>query len=175
LATCYGIIKQSGGHISVYTEIGRGTTFKVYLPRAIEVVEAPVPAQPPRATPRGQERVLLVEDEEAVREMSALVLRDLGYHVVAAMDGDEAVRLSGQTGRESFDLLFTDLVMPRMGGKELAYWFRLTHPATRVLFTSGYPEKSVAHNGELVAGIAFLHKPYTPDLLARKVREVLDN
>jgi two-component system cell cycle sensor histidine kinase/response regulator CckA len=175
LATCYGIIKQSGGHISVYTELGRGSTFKVYLPRAVEVAEAPVVAQPARTTPCGQERVLLVEDEEAVREMSAVVLRDLGYQVTAAVDGDEALRLTKQSGRESFDLLFTDLVMPRMGGKELAYWFRLTHPATRVLFTSGYPEKSMAHNGELVAGIAFLHKPYTPDLLARKVREVLDN
>ena len=175
LATCYGIVKQSGGHIDVYTELGRGTTFKVYLPRAVEAVTISASVLPARATPRGQERVLLVEDEQPVRELSALVLRDLGYDVVEARDGDEALRLTKAKGRDSFDLLFTDMVMPQMGGKELAYWFRLTHPATRVLFTSGYPEKSVAHNGELVAGIAFLHKPYTPAVLAQKVREVLDN
>ena len=175
LATCYGIVKQSGGHISVYTELGRGTTFKIYLPRAVEVAEVALTPGTGAGAPRGEERVLLVEDEVPVRELSALVLRDLGYRVVEACDGDEAMRLAKEPGRKSFDLLFTDLVMPRVGGKELAYWFRLTHPSTRVLFTSGYPEKAMAHNGELVAGIAFLHKPYTPDLLARKVREVLDN
>jgi two-component system cell cycle sensor histidine kinase/response regulator CckA len=175
LATCYGIVKQSGGHISVYTELGRGTTFKVYLPRVVEQATVPTTVLPARLTPCGEERVLLVEDEEAVREMSALVLRDLGYHVVEACDGDEALRLTKKDIRESFDLLFTDLVMPRMGGKEHAYLFRQTQPAPRVLFTSGYPEKSMAHSGELVAGIAFLHKPYTPDILARKVREILDN
>jgi two-component system cell cycle sensor histidine kinase/response regulator CckA len=175
LATCYGIVRQSGGHIGVYTEIGRGTTFKVYLPRATDTERVPVALLPAVGAPRGRERVLVVEDEEPVRELSAMLLRDLGYQVIEARDGEEALRLTKQAGADGFDLLFTDMVMPKMGGKELAYWFRLTHPSTRVLFTSGYPEKSISHNGELVAGIAFLHKPYTPDTLARKVREVLDN
>lgn len=175
LATCYGIVKQSGGHINVCTELGRGTTFKVYLPRTVESTTVPAAALPARVSPRGKERVLLVEDEQPVREMSALVLRDLGYDVVEARDGNEAVRLTKAIDRDAFDLLFTDMVMPRMGGKELAHWFRLTHPGTRVLFTSGYPEKAMANNGELVAGIAFLHKPYTPEILAQKVREVLEN
>jgi two-component system, cell cycle sensor histidine kinase and response regulator CckA len=175
LATCYGIVKQSGGHINVYTELGRGTTFKVYLPRTVESATAPAAVLPAQVSPRGKERVLLVEDEQPVREMSTLVLRDLGYDVVEARDGDEALRLTKAANRDAFDLLFTDMVMPRMGGKELAYWFRLTNPGTRVLFTSGYPEKAMAHNGELVAGIAFLHKPYTPDALAQKVRVILDN
>jgi two-component system cell cycle sensor histidine kinase/response regulator CckA len=173
LATCYGIVKQSGGHINVYSELGHGTTFKVYLPRVVEPVATPSSA-PPRATPRGKERVLLVEDEQPVREMSALVLRELGYDVVEARDGDEAVRMTGAVGRDRFDLLFTDMVMPRMSGKELAHRFRLIHPGTRVLFTSGYPDKAMTHNGELVPGIAFLHKPYTPETLAQKVREILD-
>ncbi len=175
LATCYGIVKQSGGHINVYSEVGRGTTLKVYLPRVVDPLQAPAPTTQPSDAPGGNERVLLVEDEEPVRELSAYVLRELGYTVVEARDGDEALRLTKEHGSGPFDLLFTDLVMPRMGGKELAYWFRLTNPQTRVLFTSGYPDRSVAHNGELVAGIAFLHKPYTPVLLAQKVREVLDN
>ncbi|MEI6085651.1 MAG: PAS domain S-box protein, partial [Verrucomicrobiota bacterium] len=175
LATCYGIVKQSGGHINVYSELGHGTVFKVYLPRVLEHSAVPVTEVPPTAPPGGRERVLLVEDEAPVRELSALVLRELGYTVVEASDGDEALRLTKDNPAGGFDLLFTDVVMPRMGGKELAYWFRVAHPATRVLFTSGYPDKSVVHNGELLAGIAFLHKPYTPQLLAHKIRAVLDN
>ncbi len=175
LATCYGIVRQSGGHIAVYTEVGCGTTFRVYLPRATGTERVPVALLPAVSTPRGRERVLVVEDEEPVRELSASVLRELGYQVIEARDGEEALRLTKQAGANAFDLLFTDMVMPKMGGKELACWFRLTHPNTRVLFTSGYPEKALSHHGETVAGIAFLHKPYTPDSLARKVREVLDN
>jgi PAS domain S-box-containing protein len=175
LATCYGIVKQSGGHIDVYSELDRGTTFKVYLPRAMDAAHAPSAIVRQGDAPAGRERVLLVEDEQPVRELSARVLRELGYTVVEARDGDEALRLTKENRDAGFDLLFTDLVMPSMGGKALAYWFRLTHPRTRVLFTSGYPDKSVVHNGELVAGIAFLHKPYTPHILAHKVREVLDN
>lgn len=175
LATVYGIIKQSGGHIHVYSERNRGTSFKVYLPRVQATAEAAPATETSTATPGGRERVLLVEDEEPVRELSACVLRELGYTVVEACDGDEALRLTKEMPGQSFDLLFTDVVMPRMGGKELAYWFRVTHPKTRVLFTSGYPDKSVVHNGELLAGIAFLHKPYTPQSLAHKIRAVLDN
>jgi len=174
LATCYGIVKQSGGHINVYSEMGHGTAFKVYLPRVLERRAAAVAGPVTGVTPGGRERVLLVEDEQPVRELSALVLRDLGYTVVEARDGDEALRLTKENA-DAFDLLFTDVVMPRMGGKELAYWFRVAHPRTRVLFTSGYPDKSVVHNGQLLAGIAFLHKPYTPHLLAHKIRAVLDN
>jgi PAS domain S-box-containing protein len=175
LATCYGIVKQTGGHIHVYSEPQRGTTFKVYLPRVHDAAEVAVASEPPRERPGGTERVLLVEDEEPVRELAACVLRDLGYTVLTARNGHEALRLAKSDPDHRVDLLFTDVVMPAMGGKELAYWYRLTHPDTRVLFTSGYPDKSIVHNGELMPGLAFLQKPYTPAALAGKIREVLDH
>lgn len=175
LATCYGIVKQTGGHINVYSEAGRGTTFKVYLPRVYDVTTvAPVTTETVPPCPGGTERVLLVEDEEPVRELAARVLRDLGYRVTTARHGQEALRLTRANLDQRVDLLFTDVVMPQMGGKELAYWYRLISPQTRVLFTSGYPDKSIVHNGEILPGLAFLQKPYTPAALAAKVREVLD-
>ncbi len=171
LATVHGIVRQSGGHVGVYSEAGRGTTFKVYLPRV------GVPPPPPRAgraaMPRGDETVLLVEDEDGVRALTALVLRGCGYTVLEARDGAEAVRLAGgHPGR--IDLLATDVVMPRMGGREAAEQLAASHPGVKVLFLSGYTDDAVVRHGILEAQVAFLQKPFTPASLAAKVRAVLD-
>jgi PAS domain S-box-containing protein len=174
LATCYGIIKQSGGHINVYSEPGRGTTFKIYLPQ----VRSEHPAVPRPTTsdlPHGKETVLLVEDDPALREMSAELLRRLGYDVTAATNGVHALSLIEQRGKEPLNLLFTDVVMPQLNGKELSERVRALHPETRVLFTSAYTENAIVHQQTLDSGVALLQKPFTPSTLAHKIREVLDN
>ena len=175
LSTCYGIIKQSGGHISVYSEPGRGATFKIYLPQ----VRSRRRASPLRVCdspdlPRGTETILLVEDDPALREMAATLLRRLGYTVLAAANGIEALSLKQQRDIGHIDLLFTDVVMPHMSGKELADRVRALYPHTRILFTSAYTENAIVHQGVLNKGVALLQKPFTPSALARKVREVLD-
>jgi CheY-like chemotaxis protein len=173
LATCFGIISQSGGYIHVYSEPGQGSTFKVYLPRVTETVTAPTWRDPALDLPRGTETILLVEDEASVRSLSIRVLSQHGYTVLEATNGDEALRLAQeQTGRE-IHLLLTDMVMPRMGGQELAK--RLTHlyPQLKVLFISGYTETTVAQSGLLDTGVNFLQKPFTPQMLVHKVRAVL--
>jgi len=176
LASCHGIIKQSGGHISAYSELGHGTTFKIYLPR----VAAPVPLQakqeaPPAPPARGVERILFVEDEPALRELAGLVLRDLGYTVFEASNGREALRAVAQQDGQGFDLLVTDVVMPELGGKKLADQFRITNPRMKVLFCSGYTNDALVHHGVLEPGIQFLQKPYTMQAMAQKVRELLDH
>jgi PAS domain S-box-containing protein len=174
LATCYGILKQSGGHINVYSELARGSTFKIYLPQ----VEAPakIPAQHIETPdlPRGTETILLVEDDPSLREMAAILLTRLGYTVLTAANGVEALSLKQQRGAGHVDLLFTDVVMPHMSGKELSDRVRVLYPHTRILFTSAYTENSIVHQGVLDPGVALLQKPFTPGALARKVREVLD-
>jgi PAS domain S-box-containing protein len=174
LATCYGIVKQSGGHINVYTEPGRGTTFKIYLPR----VEASIDPQPERLKlqelPNGQETILVAEDEPGVRKLSVDVLRGLGYHVIEAGNGEEGIRAATEDPDERIDLLFTDVVMPQMDGKQLADWFGTTRPVTKVLFTSGYTADAILRRGIVEDRIAFLEKPYTPAVLAQRVREILD-
>ncbi len=170
LATVYGVVKQSGGHVLVYSEVGKGTTFKIYLPRSVEEVEM---VEAPLATTNatGAETVLLVEDEDGVRHLLRTVLRRHGYTVIEARHGAEALTFSDQySGR--IDLLMTDLVMPQMAGTELAARFAERRPDTRVLFMSGYTEHAVL--GELGAAAAFIQKPFTPSTIARKVRDVLD-
>ena len=175
LATCYGVVKQSGGHISVYSELDRGTTFKVYLPRVNEAVTA-TPAAPSAATSRGgNETILLVEDDPAVRGLNARLLRAKGYSVIEAGNGEEALRVASQKRDNPIALLLTDVVMPEMGGKELAERFHATQPDTKVLFCSGYTQEAIDRNGELEPGTAFLQKPFTPLVLANKIREVLEN
>ena len=175
LATCYGVVKQSGGHIDVETGIGRGTTFRIYLPR----VDAEVDRQPERAKlqqlPGGQETILVAEDEPGVRKLSVDVLRGLGYRVIEASNGEEGIRAATEESDEKIDLLFTDVVMPQIDGKQLADWFEATRPATKVLFTSGYTADAIIRRGILEDRIAFLEKPYTPTTLAQRVREVLDD
>ncbi len=174
LATVYGIVKQAGGHIWLYSEPGKGTTFKIYLPRVIAPVDAadtPVPA--PHGL-SGTETILLVEDEPAVLSMAARVLQSHGYTLLTASNGEEALRLAA--GREhEIDLLVTDVVMPVMTGQELAIRLHAVHPSLKILYASGYTENTIVHHGVLEAGVAFLSKPFSPTTLARKVREVLDN
>lgn len=174
LATCYGIIKQSGGHINVYSEPGRGTTFKVYLPQ-VRNENSPLTPLPPLDLPRGTETVLLVEDDPALREMAGELLRRLGYDVTTASDGGQALDLVEQRGKKSLNLLFTDVVMRRLDGKELSERVRTLHPETKILFTSAYTENAIVHQEFLDSGVAFLQKPFTPATLAYKIREVLDN
>ena len=173
LATCYGIVKQHGGAIGVYSEVGHGTTFKIYLPRAIAPARESARRDNADGLPRGVETVLLVEDEVSVRALAARVLRIQGYTVIEAANGDEALALALHSGR-TIDLLLTDVIMPQIGGKALADRLTQLLPGVRVLFMSGYTDDAIIHHGRLEPGIAFLHKPFSPAALARKVREALD-
>src|SRR5580700_714974 len=140
LSTCYGIIKQSSGHISVYSEPGRGSTFKIYLPQVEPQVKIPLNHLDSPDLPRGTETILLVEDDPALREMATTLLRRLGYTVLAAANGVEALSLKHKPATGHINLLFTDVVMPHMSGKELADRVRALYPYTKILFTSAYTE-----------------------------------
>jgi PAS domain S-box-containing protein len=173
LSTVYGIVKQSGGYIWVYSEPGKGSTFKVYLPR----VEAPADAKPEAAkvpaARKGTETVLLVEDEEAVRELTSMILNANGYVVLPAQNALEAEHFSTNHPGE-IHLLLTDIMIPGTSGRELARRIIARHPRTRVLYMSGYTDNVLAQGGVLEAGVSFLQKPFTPAGLAQKVRDVLD-
>ena len=173
LATVYGIVKQSGGYIWVYSEAGHGTTVKIYLPRVPGVAEAPVPASEPKPVRGGDETVLLVEDATPVRTLARRSLEARGYRVLDAADGPSALELSARHGG-GIDILVTDVVMPGMSGRELAERLAPERPSMKVLYTSGYTDDTMVRQGVLTAGVAFLQKPFVPDSLARKVREVLD-
>jgi PAS domain S-box-containing protein len=173
LATVYGIVKQSDGHIWVYSEPGQGTTFKIYLPRVAAAAEPPAPKPMAPASLRGSETVLVVEDEEAVRKLTRRVLEAHGYAVLAAGDGQEALRLANEHDGP-INLLVTDVVMPNMSGRQLAERVVSARRETRVLYLSGYTDDAIIRHGVLDPGIAFLQKPFTPQALARKLREVLD-
>jgi PAS domain S-box-containing protein len=173
LATVYGIVSQSGGHIWCYSEEGRGTSFKIYLPRA-QGVEAPARRFDQGGDlPLGSETVLLVEDEPAVRELAARVLRGQGYTVLEAPNGAEALGLARQR-QGAVHLLVTDVVMPGLSGKALVAKLSSICPGLKVLFMSGYTDDAIIHQGVLESGMAFLQKPFGPQALARKVRGVLD-
>ncbi len=172
LATVYGIVKQSDGYISVYSEVGRGSSFKIYLPRIATPSDAPVGPQRGRPA-RGNETVLVVEDEPAVLTLSRRALETQGYVVLAASDATAALRIVERHGG-TIHLLVTDVVMPGLSGRELADKLAAQRPGIRVLYMSGYPGDAVVEHGSLPAGSAFLQKPFSPDSLARKVRDVLD-
>jgi two-component system cell cycle sensor histidine kinase/response regulator CckA len=172
LSTVYGIIKQSGGNISIHSEVGQGTTFKVYLPR-VDNTASRLETLPQNTPPRnGHETVLLVEDEDAVRRMAQEILQLNGYKVLDASNGKEAIRVTEEYSG-NIDLMVTDVVMPQIGGRELAEKLSLTRPRMRVLYMSGYTDDAIVHHGVLGGLAAFLEKPFTPDALALKVREVL--
>jgi PAS domain S-box-containing protein len=172
LATCYGIICQSDGDVRVYSELNCGTTFKIYLPR----VDAPTTLDndcgDPDTLPEGKESILIVEDEAAVRRLAASVLRTSGYQVQEARDAIEGFALI--QSKQPFDLVITDVIMPKMSGKELYDQIKATAPRIKVLFMSGYTDDALAHHGVLGPELSFLEKPFSPSRLAHKVREVLD-
>jgi nitrogen-specific signal transduction histidine kinase/ActR/RegA family two-component response regulator len=174
LSTVYGIVKQSGGNVWVYSEVGRGTTFKIYLPRVAEDTQEQVPAVEREELLRGTETILLTEDEGLVRRLVREALETYGYTVLETTSGGEAI-----SACEGYDgpihLLVTDVIMPGMDGRELANELTRLRPEMRVLFMSGYTDDAIVHHGVLDADMPFLQKPFSPDDLARKVREVLDN
>ena len=172
LSTVYGIVKQANGEISVYSELGKGSVFRIYLPATSDAAAAT--AGEPAASPseRGTGTLLIVEDEPLVRSMATRVLRIAGYTVLTAGDGAEALRVAGERSRP-VDLLVTDVVMPQIGGEDLAARLRALWPGLLVLYISGYTERGFASRG-LAPGSAFLQKPFTPAALAHRVRELLD-
>jgi two-component system, cell cycle sensor histidine kinase and response regulator CckA len=174
LATCWGIVRQSGGHIDVTSEPGEGSAFHIYLPRVDEKPSANNPVETPVVVPRGNETVLVAEDEPAVRELAVGALREQGYAVLEAANGDEALRVAAEHGGREIHLLLTDVVMPRLGGKQLAEQLSGVRGWTKVLYMSGYTDDAIVHRGVLDPEVAFLQKPFTGAALARKVREVLD-
>jgi two-component system, cell cycle sensor histidine kinase and response regulator CckA len=175
LATCQTIVHQSGGYIDVYSEIGQGTTFKIYFPRVeqpLDVTAAPVLS---RTLPRGTETLLVVEDDLSLRHLARGVLEGQGYDVRTASNGQEALRMTHEHKGAPIRLVITDVIMPQMGGKAMAEWLKTTNPDLKVLFTSGYTDDAISHHGVLEPGVEFLAKPYTPAALAGKVREMLDD
>ena len=173
LSTVYGIVKQSGGNIWVYSELNRGTTFKIYLARVEDPAGNVQQSTRPAVPTEGHETILLVEDDQQVRELTRSVLIARGYTVLVAENGPAAVKLCGQRGNE-IDLLLTDVVMPGISGREVASQVAARWPNIKVLYMSGYTENSIVHHGVLDTGTFFLAKPFTPSALANKLREVLD-
>jgi CheY-like chemotaxis protein len=175
LATCQTIVQQSGGHIGVDSEVGKGTTFKIYFPRVeqpLDVAARPFPTGP---LSRGTETLLIVEDEPSVRHLARSVLEAQGYEVLSAPNGQDALHVAREHKGSPIRLVVTDVIMPLMGGKVMAEWLKTTYPGLKILFTSGYTDDAIAHHGVLETGVEFLSKPYTPVALARKVRAMLDN
>ena len=174
LSTAYGIVKQSGGNILVYSEPGKGTTFKIYLPRVDEpleewgemVVEG-------RELPRGKETILIVEDFEEVRQLAVQVLERQGYKILEAANGNATLEVC-KRHKGQIHLMMTDVVMPGMSGRELADRIKSMHPEMKVLYTSGHADDTIVHYGVLRDGVNYIQKPFTMEGLARKVREALD-
>lgn len=172
LATVYGIVDQSGGHIQVESELARGTSFRIYLPRVAEAVEPPRPGKVLGGALRGSETILVVEDDDGVRKLTREFLKIHGYTVLEARNGAEAIQIPGRHAGP-VDLLLTDVLMPGMNGREVAQQFVSLRPETKVLFMSGYTEDAITHLGILEPGVAFIEKPFSPDELANKVRSIL--
>ncbi|MGA3144968.1 MAG: PAS domain S-box protein [Verrucomicrobiota bacterium] len=174
LATCQTIVQQSGGHIDVDSEVGKGTTFKIYFPQVDEPLDTDTKFIKAGPLPRGTETLLVVEDEPGVRHLAQRVLENQGYTVLRAMNGQHALHLAQEHKGSPIRLVVTDVIMPLMGGKVMAEWLKTTYPDLKILFTSGYTDDAIAQHGVLDAGVEFLSKPYTPATLVRKVREMLD-
>jgi CheY-like chemotaxis protein len=174
LSQVYGFVKQSGGHLKIYSEPGQGTTVKIYLPRLFTAETPAEPLKPVPPAPSGERRkVLLVEDDERVRAFAEEALRDLGYEVAPAESAAEA--LARIRGEPDVDLLLTDVVMPDLNGRQLAEQVLKLKPGLPVIYMTGFTRNAVVHNGMLDPGVNFLAKPFTVDQLAAKVREALDS
>jgi two-component system, cell cycle sensor histidine kinase and response regulator CckA len=173
LATVYGVVKQSGGFIWVYSEVGKGTSFKIYLPRVDQVEEKGSAPNAAGEAPRGAETILLAEDEQDVREVAREFLESAGYTVVEARDGNEALRVAGDRNR-GIDLLVTDMVMPGMTGRELAQRIQALRPALPAIFMSGYSEQTAAENAQSNGSIYLLTKPFSRSGILRTIREALN-
>jgi two-component system cell cycle sensor histidine kinase/response regulator CckA len=172
LATVHGIVMRSGGSVNVSSEVGRGTSFKVYFPRA-DPEEMAVNPPPPAARPRARaQTILVVEDAEELRELTSRLLRRQGYTVLLAANADEALQMFEQN--PSIDVILTDVVMPGASGPELTRRLVERRPELKVIYMSGYTEEAIVQHGVLKPGIAFLHKPFTSEALGRKLRETLD-
>ncbi|MGH7254492.1 MAG: ATP-binding protein, partial [Nitrospirales bacterium] len=173
LSTVYGIIRQSGGFVNLYSELGQGTSFKMYLPRVDEALSPTETAASSPGQLDGTETVLLVEDEEDVRNLARTILERFHYTVLEATDVEEAIRF-GEDASRTIHLLLTDIVMPHLSGRQLAERLTDRRPNLKVIFMSGYTGDAVVRHGVLKAGMAFLQKPFTPMALAQKAREVLN-
>ena len=174
LATVYGIVKQSGGHLAMYSEEGHGTIFKIYLPRVDSTPDTHASDDLAlHSADRGGETILLVEDDDALRTVASRALRECGYAVLEAADGQQALRLCAQYDR-SVSLVVSDMVMPEMSGAELAEHIAMSFPDVRVLLMSGYTRDEAARRGIASERYSFLEKPFTPTRLAARVRELLD-
>jgi len=173
LATVYGIVKQSGGHINAYSEVGRGTTFKIYLPATQEEAEKHEITTTEKVAPRGEETVLIVEDEESPRAVTREYLSNKGYRVIAAEDFERAVEAARDPSLH-IDLLVTDVVLPSSSGPKLADRLAATRPDMKVLFVSGYTADALVHGDLHRDDFAFLSKPFSLNALARKIRTILD-
>jgi CheY-like chemotaxis protein len=174
LSQVYGFVKQSGGHINIYSEPGQGTTIKLYFPRFFGAVESVAKPHTVNVVPTGtaQQIILVVEDEEEVRQSTGDMSRELGYTVIAVDSAAAALRVLAR--RPDLTLLFTDVVMPDMNGRKLAEEARRRKPDLKVLYTSGYTRNAIVHNGVLDTGVQLISKPFTLEQLALKIREVLD-
>ncbi len=173
LSTVYGIVKQSGGNIWIYSELGKGTTFKIYLPRVDEPPEEMVEKVMKEELPRGSETILIVEDNEEVRKLAMRVLEKQGYNVLEASNGDDALHLPKER-KESVHLILVDVVMPGISGRQFVEQFKEVCRDCKVLYMSGYTDNTIVHHGVLEKGMNYIQKPFTVEGLARKVREVLD-
>jgi signal transduction histidine kinase len=175
LATCQSVVQQSGGHIEVQSELGKGTTFKIYFPRVEQTLDVTAKIIQTGPLPRGTETLLIVEDEPSVRHLARGVLAAQGYEVLSASNGQEALHVARDHRGSPIRLVVTDVIMPQMSGKVMAEWLKATYPGLKILFTSGYTDDVIAQHGVLEQGFAFLSKPYSPATLVHKVRAMLDN
>ena len=173
LATAYGIVKQSGGHIVVVSEVGQGATFRVYLPRADGPIAPPENKAAEAQHLHGRESILLVEDETPIRKLASIILQKYGYQVIDAGNGKDALDIAAQHPG-LIHLMLTDVIMPGMTGDALAKEMAAVRPKVKVLYMSGHPDSTIVNTGVLEPGIAFLKKPFSSIDLVRKVREVLD-
>ena len=173
LATVYGIVKQTDGYVWVYSERGRGSTFKVYLPRAVAEASAAQTVVTSRRPAMGTETLLVVEDQDSVRLLTRVILERVGYHVLESANADQAEELFLRH-RDAISMVVTDVVMPGLSGPKLFERLVAVRPGLRVLYVSGFTDSAIVHQGQLAAGVDFLPKPFTAEGLSLRVREILD-